>query len=127
MIVVHQRRQTRHVGPADDQNPAGVLVHELRDLDEAHPQQRIKQDRQHRDHEQRAPIAQLIAHFAKQNQLDVGPGQDRGEGLGTRGEGLGGWTRERTDFAAFGGVITRPSPLVPRPYRRVVLRYQAEK
>ena len=43
-----------------------------RDLQQAHPQQRIEQDRQHRDHEQRPPIAQLIADFAGENQFDVG-------------------------------------------------------
>ena len=65
MIVVDQRRQAGHVGPAHDQHPAGMLLHELRDLHEAHAQQRVEQQRQHRDHEQRAPIAQLVANFAE--------------------------------------------------------------
>ena len=49
----------------------GSCPPKLRDLEEAHPQQRIEQQRQHEDHEQRPPIAQLVADLAEQDQPDV--------------------------------------------------------
>src|SRR6185312_8420142 len=66
------RRLGQPLGP-DHLHPRGVFADELQNLEHAHAQQGIKQQRQHGDHEQRAAIAELIAHFAVQHQLDVGP------------------------------------------------------
>ncbi len=60
--------QGRQVGTcifvADDQDLAGMLAEELSDLKEADAQQRVEEDGQHGDQEQRAAVAQLIAHLA---------------------------------------------------------------
>ncbi len=56
------------------------------------PQERIEQDRQHEDHEQRAPVADLVPHLAAEDHGYVGPahrgvsahGQVRG-GIGAHG------------------------------------------
>ncbi len=72
--------RSAQVPGAHHQHPRRLLLHELRDLQQAHPQQRIEQDRQHRNHEQRPPIAELIADFAGQDQFDVG----EGHGLGAK-------------------------------------------
>ena len=71
LVVLEQRRQVAEVPAADDQHLRRLLLHELRDLQEAHAQQRIEQDRQHEDHEQRAPVAQLVADLAGEDQFDV--------------------------------------------------------
>src|SRR4051812_28428558 len=57
----------------DHQHLGLTLSHELRKLKHAHPQQRIEQQRQHGDHEQRTPIAQLVANLASVNQSYVAP------------------------------------------------------
>ena len=72
LLVLEQRRQVGQLLGPHHQHPRRLLLHELRDLEQAHPQQRIEQDRQHHDHEQRPPIAQLIADLAGENQFDVG-------------------------------------------------------
>ena len=73
LVVVHQRRQAVRRRQAEDQDLRRSLAHELRHLQKAHAQQRVEHQRQHRDHEQRPPIAQLIANLALEDQLDLGP------------------------------------------------------
>ena len=53
------------------QHSRGLLLHELRNLQHADAQERIEQDRHDGDHEERPPIAHLVANFPPQNQLDV--------------------------------------------------------
>ncbi len=72
-IVFYQRRQFRIVGRADDAHSNRVLAHEWQNLEETHAQQRIQQQRQDGDHEQRAPIAQLIANLTSQDEFDLRP------------------------------------------------------
>ncbi len=58
---------------ADDEHLRRMLADELHDLEHARAEQRIEQERQHGDHEQRPTVAQLVAHLALEDQLDVGP------------------------------------------------------
>ncbi len=69
--AVEQRRHVAKRRGADNQHPRRPLLHELCDLKHAHPQERIEQNRQHGDHEQRPPVAQLVAYLAGKDQLDV--------------------------------------------------------
>ena len=58
---------------AENQHATRMFAQKLSDLKETDPEQRIKQDRQHRDHKERAAIAELIAHLAAKNQTDILP------------------------------------------------------
>ena len=80
--VLKQPRRVRTLSQwlaAHHQHLRLALAQELRKLEHAHPEQRVQQQRQHRDHEQRTPIAQLIANLAAVNQSYVAPrhGVDR--------------------------------------------------
>jgi len=71
---------TGRVLAADDADRRHVLSRKLCDLHQQHPHQRVQHDRQYRDREQRASVAQLIPHLAKINQPDgrpAGPARSR--------------------------------------------------
>ena len=59
--------------PSTSTDAFGCSRIELRHLEHAHAQQRVEQQRQHGDHEQRAPIEELIAYLAAEDESDVGP------------------------------------------------------
>src|SRR5688572_12413126 len=58
-----------------------MILAELLNLEDDHPQQRIEQQRQHGDRKERAAIPELVFQLAKENQFDVGPGQGEGSGF----------------------------------------------
>ena len=64
MMIFDQGGQARRGGQVDDQHPGRLFAEELRDLKEAHAQQGVEQQRQHRDHEEGAAVAELVADFA---------------------------------------------------------------
>ena len=59
------------VRAAHDEHLGRLFAVKLPQLDESQPQQRIEQHGQYEDHEQRAPVAQLIADLALENEQYV--------------------------------------------------------
>jgi len=50
-----------------------MLAKKLGNLKETHPEQRIEEDRQDRDHEQRSAVAELIPQLTAKNQANILP------------------------------------------------------
>src|SRR3954471_4340446 len=76
MVAFNERRQffarLQLVG-SDHNDLRFTLSEKLRQLENAHAQERIQEQWQHRDHEQRPPIAKLIANLAGVDQTYVAP------------------------------------------------------
>ena len=109
---------SRQVLRPDHQDSRRLFLHELGDLEHAHPQQRIEQNRKDRDHEQRAPVAQLIANFLHEYPLDVG----KAHGAGVKSLQQNEWQRGQSHFRRDRKSATSRLRRVAKSTGRIVLR-----
>src|SRR3954465_1506568 len=76
MVAFNERRQFfarfQLVGSPPG-HPRFTLSEKLRQLENAHTQEWVQEQRQYRDHEQRPPIAKLIANLAGVDQTYIAP------------------------------------------------------
>jgi hypothetical protein len=69
--------------PPDQANDAGPFDEADGQLQDGHTQDGVEDQRQDGDHEDRSPIAQLIAELPEPDQTDNGPAHARGLPEGT--------------------------------------------
>ena len=77
LIIDHQRRMLRQILSAYQPDFCWVLSHELTDLQHGHSHQGVQHHGHDDDGEQRPAIAQLVTHFAREDEFYVLPLHDR--------------------------------------------------
>jgi hypothetical protein len=68
-----QQRRIRQVVGAEHHHGARLLREGDRHGHHRDAEHRVQQQRQHGDHKQRPPVAELVAHFSQKDELDVAP------------------------------------------------------